>query len=597
MLRKSRVRVPVLSPIPRRASLGLTLLLALPSVPGLAEPLRAVVVRGIEGNQRANVEAMLSFKHLRKKERADLSEGRLSYLLRRAPEETSRALQPYGYYDATVASEVTRDARGITVTLTVTRGEPVLVTDAKIAMDGAARDDAKVASILRAVRPRVGTILDHRLYEASKLAVQRRLLERGYFDADLLEHRIEVKQRERAATLQLRWQSGARYRFGEVTIEGSQIGIELLQKAIPFKAGEPYHQRELLALQQRLADLDYFGYIDVRPDPEHAEGDRVPINVAVTPGKRSAYSAGVSYGTDSGAGVQLGLERRWVNTRGHKLDAQLDVSQRRESFGVLYRIPAFDWVQGWYAFGANRRVEESESVHNRITELVAQRSGKWRGWELGLGMHVRKEAFEIGEPPVQQGEKRLVYPALSAERKLADDPLFPRRGFLLRGEFKLGTGVIGSQVDFGQFLFDAKLIRGNGERNRWLFRGQLGRTFTEEFDELPPSLRFFAGGDRSIRGYGYQEVGPRLSGQVIGGKNLVTGSVEFERMFNDAWGAAVFVDAGDAFSERGEFQARTGIGAGLRWRSPVGMVRVDLAHGLDEADNAIQFHINIGPDL
>ena len=170
------------------------------------------------------------------------------------------------------------------------------------------------------------------------------------------------------------------------------------------------------------------------------------------------------------------------------------------------------------------------------------------------------------------------------------------RGWLLRGELRLGAGAFGSQTQFAQLIVDAKWIRGLGESSRLLVRGQLGRTMTDEFDELPPSLRFYAGGDRSIRGYGYQEVGPRLRGQVIGGKNLLTGSAEFEHMFTPEWGAAVFVDAGDAFTST-DFRARAGIGAGVRWRSPVGLVRLDVAHGIDDADSAVQFHINIGPDL
>jgi translocation and assembly module TamA len=93
-----------------------------------------------------------------------------------------------------------------------------------------------------------------------------------------------------------------------VRFEGSQVEVALLQKTIPFERGEPYHQRDLLALNQRLTELDYFGYIDVRPDPETAEGDEVPVVVALTPGKRSIYTAGLSYGTDAGPGVQLGLE-------------------------------------------------------------------------------------------------------------------------------------------------------------------------------------------------------------------------------------------------------------------------------------------------
>ena len=132
-------------------------------------------------------------------------------------------------------------------------------------------------------------------------------------------------------------------------------------------------------------------------------------------------------------------------------------------------------------------------------------------------------------------------------------------------------------------------------------RGELGHTFTDTVNELPPSLRFYAGGDRSIRGYGWREVGPRIDGSdrgrmyAIGAKNVVTGSVEFERYFTPTWGAAVFVDSGSAFNNRPDW--RTGVGIGARWKSPVGPIRIDIARGLDQPDSSFQLYIGLGADL
>jgi translocation and assembly module TamA len=581
----------------RRCRLALAALLAWGGH-AVAEPLREVRIRGIDGDARDNVRASLSLTRLTRAQRAALSEARLAYLLKRVPEEVERALQPYGYYEARVESELERGARGVVVVLDVTPGEPVRVAESVARMQGAAREDNAVMRRVGRLRPRQGERLDHRVYEANKLAIQRRLLERGYFDAELAVHRVEVRRRAREAVIRLEWRSGERYRLGQVRFEGAQIDPVLLRKVVPFEAGTPFHQRELIRLQQRLTDLDYFGYIDVRPEPEKATAGEVPVAVALTPGKRSIYTAGVSYGTDAGAGVQLGLERRWLNARGHKLGVQLDYAERRKSFAALYRIPAFDWAEGWYAFGANRREEESEFVRNRISELVAQRTGRWNEWDLGLALHVRNESYELGQEGavVDQGQRRLVYPALSVGRKRADHELYPRRGWSARAELRLGHGALGSQTDFAQLLLEGRWIRSFGPRTRLLLRGQFGRTTSDEFDDLPPSLRFYAGGDRSIRGYGYQEVGPRVGDQVVGGKHLLTGSVELERMFHRRWGAAVFVDAGDAYDHRDAFRLRSGAGVGVRWRSPVGLVRLDLAHGFD-AGRAVQLHINIGPDL
>ena len=573
-------------------------------LPGLAfgQTLGKVRVKGIEGEMADNVRKSLTVMNLPEAERDALSEARLAYLLRKAPAEVARALEPFGYYASQVQSRITRKDGKANVVLEIVPGEPVTVQQLRLAVTGFARDDEIITDAAKAFHPREGEVLDHARYEAGKSAIQNALLARGYFDAQMDTHRVEVTRAQARASIDLAWSSGLRYRFGETRFEGSHIRQNLLEKAVPYQHGEPYEQDQLLGLHQRLTALDYFGMIDVRPDTEHPEGEEVPILISLAPGKRTVYTAGLSFGTDSGAGLQLGMERRWVNDRGHKFSTQLDWAQRRKSLGAQYRIPAFAWSEGWYSLGANRRDEESDVLKTRITELVATRSGAWRGWTLALGAHVRNEAFELGSEADRRdgravrGSTRLVYPELSAQRVVSDDPMYPTHGFSLRGEFKIGAQALASDVSFAQILVDAKLIRSFGERNRLLLRGQLGRTVTNSFERLPPSLRFFAGGDRSIRGYGYQEVGPRVNDLPTGGKNLLVGSAEFERMFTASWGAAAFVDAGNAFNEING-GAAVGAGIGLRWRSPVGMVRLDLAHGFDEADSAFQIHINIGPDL
>ena len=143
---------------------------------------------------------------------------------------------------------------------------------------------------------------------------------------------------------------------------------------------------------------------------------------------------------------------------------------------------------------------------------------------------------------------------------------------------------------FHGFDADSKLI----------LRGEAGHTFSGSFLDLPPSLRFYAGGDRSVRGYDWHEIGPRVEvdGDVYytGASNVVTASVEYERYFKGPWGAAVFVDSGSAFEGKRP-DMHTGVGVGVRWRSPVGPVRIDIARGLKSPDSPFTLHFAIGADL
>jgi len=581
----------------RRRLAGLCLAALLLGSPLLqAANLSRVQIEGVEGDALANLRNLVGVARLSEAERLAITPARLDYLISLAPDEARRALQPYGFFSPRIDVQ-RREVSGATVvTIRVESGPPVRVSERRVVIEGEAAADADLAAAAESFRPRVEQVFDSRVYEASKSVLQRLLAERGYFEARETRAEVLVTRADASASIDLLWESGPRFRFGATRFVGNHLSERLVEAAVPYRQGELFEQGELLDLHARLSDLDYFGLIDVRPETEAAEDGEVPIVVSLSPGKRDVYSAGLSLGTDSGFGVKAGLERRWVNERGHKFATSVDIAQRRNALAAQYRIPAFAWAQGWYMINLNRREEDSSAARSEISELVLSRTGVWRDWKLSLATHVAREDFRFAsEPRSAQRRSTLVYPALRAARSRGDDPLYPSRGYALIGELKVGSASLGSDVDFAQLMIEGRWLRSLGERNRLLLRGQLGRTNADQFDLLPPSLRFFAGGDRSLRGYGYQEIGPRNGTSVVGGRNLAVASIEFERMFSARWGGAVFVDSGDAFNDR--FEARTGVGLGLRWRSPVGPVRLDLGRGLDRPNSDLRIHLSIGPDL
>ncbi|MBS7457130.1 autotransporter assembly complex protein TamA [Coralloluteibacterium stylophorae] len=597
--------MPSLRRIPAAAAV---LFFAAGATPASAVELVGVDVRGIDdATERDNVVNSLSLNKLDEARRRDLRPGRLAYLLRVAPEEVRTALEPYGYYDTEVEIDEQRSGDEVRVVVTVDQGEPVTVTRRIARINGEATEDPALAPPLVNLEPRPGDVLDHRRYEAGKTRINRVMNERGYFDHRLVTHQVLVTRASHSADIELVWESGQRYEMGAAEFNGHVFRPGLLEQLVTWEPGDPYLQRHLLTLNSALVDLDYFGFVDVQPAPERAEpGGQVPIVVDLTMAKRTAYSAGLSYGTDSGAGVRLGMNRRYVNDRGHKLEAEADIAQYRRSIATSYRIPAFAWVNGWWTLAANLREEEDVTTGDTVTipfrtfEIIGSRNGRIGNWNLVASMHLQRERFEIVD---DVRFANLFYPELSAQYARADDRLYPRNGFGFSADVRSGPEFLGSDVAFSQLEVGANWVRGFGERNRVLVRGRIGTTTSDDFDNLPPSMRFYAGGDRSVRGYAYREIGPRVYDPererdlVIGGKHLAVASVEYERMITESWGGAVFVDAGDAFNSRDDFDAKVGVGFGVRWRSPVGPVRVDIGHGLDDPESAFQLHINIGTDL
>ena len=569
------------------------LVLALAAAPAAAVELAEVRLQGIDGELAANVRSRLSIDRMAASQRT-VTELRLSYLQGITAEEVREGLEPFGYYDAEVDTTVQREGDRAVVVATVHLGEPVSVRGLALSLQGPARDDAEVAEQLRAFRPRPGEVLDHGLYESGKAAVARRLAERGYFDATLDTHRVEVTRAAHAADITLSWTSGARYRFGTVRFEGQPVAAGVLDPLVPWERGEAFDQSQLLALQRSLAETDYFSGISLNPQTDQAVDGEVPITVSLVPAKRSLYRLGLRYGTDAGAGVTARFERRYLNQRGHKLLADLVYAQRERQLLTQYRIPAFGWLDGWYALTLDLREEEIDELTSQTVTLSATRSGKWRGWDLLAGLNFKRERFDALDAQ-RLDYATVIYPSLWGRWKEGDDPNTPRRGQALTVELRGASRNAGSTVDFLQARALGELIRPAGADNRVILRAELGATLTPDFDDFPPSLRFYAGGDRSVRGFGYREIGPDREGRVFGGRYLAVASVEFERMFTPVWGGALFVDAGDAFDDR--FDLQVGVGAGLRWRSPIGPVRVDLAHGIGEAGEAVRLHVRIGPDL
>ena len=567
-------------------------LLVLPSLVHAAD-LQPLQLTGLDAELAANVRVHLSLESMSAAQRTRISETRLSYLVRAAPDEVRQGLEPFGYYDAVVTAEVIRDGDKVTVRLAVVLGEPVRVRALDVGVSAPGADDDPVAKRVAGFRPRVGDVFRSAVYEANKASIARALGERGYFDGELRTHRVAVSRADHAADIALAWHTGERYRLGAVAFEGQQLRAGVLDPLVPWKAGEPFDQMRLLELQQSLLDTDFFSSISLQPEPEKAVGHVVPVTVTLVPAKRSVYNLGLRYGTDSGAGINARLERRWLNDRGHKLLLDLNIAQFKSNFTAQYRIPAFRWLDGWLTYSASLREEQIGDLSTQTVDVAVNRSGRWRGWTLLAGLNYKRERADSFVTD-QHDYYTVVFPSVWGQWKTRDDPNTPRRAMGLTVEARGASAALGSDVDFLQMRAEGRWIRGLGASNRLLLRGELGTTVVGDFTDLPPSLRFYAGGDHSVRGYGYKEIGT-VDGELFGGKHLLVASAEFEHMFTPVWGAAVFVDAGDAFDDN--FDVHVGFGAGLRWRSPVGPVRVDVASDVSQDDPGLRLHISVGPDL
>ena len=373
------------------------------------------------------------------------------------------------------------------------------------------------------------------------------------------------------------------------------LSDELAHSYIAFKAGDPYDARVLTMLYVSLADSGYFDTIDVRPREPDRAARAIPVDITLTGARRKQLSYGIGYSTDTGPRFRFSRNYRRFNEQGHQFGVSAQLSPVISEFQASYRIPFGDPRKEWVAFDAGIKSEDTDTSTSDSLELGARRvvvrPGNWTRTQL---LTLLVEDFKVG---AQEGRGRLLLPGIDWTRVLADNNIRPKRGSKISLLVQAGADALGSEENLVQVIARGKWIWSTQKTSRFIVRGELGAMAAPQFEELPPSVRFFAGGDNSVRGYDFESLGPTDStGQVVGGPSLATASFEFEHPVRAKWSIAAFVDSGNAF-ERGAFHAKTGAGLGARWQSPLGPIRIDIAHPFSDPDTSWRLHINLGPDL
>lgn len=550
-----------------------------------------VELSGIDTTARDNILATLTIAQ--QGDRA-LSPARVRLLHRRAGQQIIDALRPLGYYRATVDGAVERDARQWQARYRITPGAPLPIGQVDLRFTGAAEQDEAMLRLQRELPLKSGEPLRHDQYEAAKKQIQRLAAERGYFTARFTRHQVRIDLDRYQADIQLWFDSGPRHRLGPVRFSDSRISPELLRRYLRQAPGTPYRQSALLRLQERLVDSGYFSQVEVVAQPERAQNDEVPVEVKLFDRKPDRFQIGAGYGTDTGARMRGSYEYQPINPQGHRFDSEAVLSQLNQKIDARHLIPLarpdrdqFITHAGWEN---DQPPNDSESAAFKFGVGVQQGLGQWRRL---IGLDYQSERFQIGD---EEGLSQLLMPTLGLTRTQADHPIHVTHGNSLQLSLRGSIEGTLSDATFVQASLKGKRIDPLGE-GRLLSRLELGSSWVDEFDQLPPSVRFFAGGDQSVRGHDYKALGPEdADGEVLGGKHLLVGSVEYEHPFNDDWRGAIFIDAGNAF-DRFDQPLHRGVGLGLRWKLPVGWVRIDLAHPHPFAEGGWRLHFTMGPDL
>ena len=539
-----------------------------------------VVVSGLDDTLTKHVQGHLDVYGAQ--EDKELTVSRLHRYHRIAEQQIKTALQVYGYYVPTVSSELKQQDEQWMATYRVKPGLAMNISGVDVKIIGEGEQDPVLSVYLQKFPLQAGQPVDHSEYDKSRNEFLRLAIERGFLDASMVKRELLIDLKQYTAAVNLHLESGKRYYFGPVHMHQDVMDHDFINRYVKFKQGEPYSPGKLLQLQRELSDSGYYRSVEVSPDRENIQGDQVPVDVRLTPRARNEWRFGLGYATDTGARGSVNYNKI-VGNEGHRFGGRALVAEKKNNFLLGYTIPLHDPVTEQLSFAIHYTDEITDSRESRISGVTTSHTDSWRAWQRVISLNYERERYIIGSE--SEEAKNILFPAISLSRVEADDRLRTTKGYRIYGELRGANENLWSDTNYGQLRLGLKWIRGISDKTRLLLRGDFGTTNVGDLNKLPASQRFFAGGDNSVRGYAFEELGPKnAAGEVIGGKHLLVGSVELEQQFAENWSAAVFYDAGNAINSFGD-ELSAGAGMGIRWQSPVGPIRFDFAWALDKDRN------------
>ena len=413
---------------------------------------------------------------------------------------------------------------------------------------------------------------------------------------------------EKQANVLLIAQSGPQYQFGELKFVGEDKAKAIIARLKPFESGDAYSSAVLSDFNRRLNQSGYFNRVIARPVVSEADGLLVPVEVSLQHRPTDSFNVSLGAATDTGPRVRLGWERPWVNSKGHSISSDIFISEPEQSVTADYRIPMKNITRDYASIEAGYQFIEYSNTSFESETLSLSAHRYWQKndspWQHDGSVTYLRETYDQGE--LSTNTTSLVLPGYSLTYRKKDSDLNITNGSYIQMLAQVGREGYGSDIDFAKAVVEAMFIRTFNDVHRISLRGEAGAIKTNSFNEVPTSLRFYAGGDQSVRGFDYREISPtadvidpetgELVPDSIGGKYLVTTSVEYAYRVADNWRVAAFVDAGTATNDTST-TLTYGVGPGIHWLSPIGPVRVYIARGFSPDEKTWGFHIMLGPEL
>lgn len=522
-----------------------------------------------------------------------LQHDQIARLADEAPAQAGRLLETQGYFSPRISVRIAQpDAPMPTIVLDVVPGEPARVHSVDVRVNGPdGKPDAGLAArLVRAWALEPGAVFRDAQWEAAKTRALSMLLSAQWPAARIAESRATVDPATREVALHLVLDTGPAYRFGGLKISGlKRYPASIVERLAPMRPGSRYSQSSLLDYQAALQNSPYFRNAVVDADVQRAQDGTVPIDVQVSENRARKLGFGVGVSSDTGQRVQMNYQDLDVLDRAWRLRGEVKLQTREQNGNLQLALPR---TAAGYEDGVTLSQDRTDisGLVTRNSSVVVQRE-RTRG-RIATVLALQYQAESLQPVGAASSEVHALSLNLGWTRRDIDSLLYPTRGTIINLQLGGASRALLSSANF--IRLDA---RGLGylpldRSNELIFRGEVGAVIANGASGVPQNFLFRAGGAQSVRGYAYQSLGLVQGGAIVGGRYLLVGSAEYDHWFTRQWGGALFYDAGNAADTWSTLKPVRGYGAGVRWRSPVGLVSVDVAYG--QAVHAFRLDFNAG---
>ncbi len=558
-------------------------------------------IAGVEDRElRDLLEAASQLRALR-----DRPPATIAGLERRTRDDLERlqaALKSEGYYAATLRHEIDAKARPAVVRISVVPGERYTITAFDVDYVGAGKASPGHRPTLEDLEVRLGMPARAPVVKTAERKVLAVLAERGYPYAKVVDLKAVVNHADRKMTVRMSVESGKQARFGSLAIAGlTGVEEDYVRRLVTWGEGDVYDRRLIVNTRAALSATNLFSSIKISIAPKPDEKRRVPVTIALAERPHRSIGAGVSYSTDVGFGGEVFWEHRNIFNRNEQLRLTVKGAQIEQSGKAAFRKPAF--------LSRRQALLTEATVLNRKTEAFDQRSvaatvaleRQYRSyWRATVGVTGGYDSVKDNEGT---RDFQLFGLPITAMRNTMDDPLNPTRGIRLDLSATPYVGTGDETLTFVRLVAGGSTYHAIDKAKKYVLAGRVrvGSLVGAATTDIPADKRFYAGGGGSVRGFGFQEVGPLdAANDPVGGRSLVEFSGELRIRLTDTLGIVPFIDGGtvfDASYPTFDEPVRWAAGLGLRYFTGFGPLRADVAfpiNGRGGVDSRFEFYIGIG---